>query len=111
MAGAIATSSVGQFGPTRVTTRPAVAVPLTGTVGARIDGLDLSRPLNEETLAFLRQSLRDYRVLVVPGQEITHDEQIAFGAAWGELLPSHQFIPGLADYPQIQDNDTARNSG
>jgi taurine dioxygenase len=88
-----------------------VAVPLTGAIGARIDGVDVSRPVDEETSAFLREALHSYRVLVLPGQEITHEQQIAFGATWGEILPSHQFIPGMADYPQIQHNDSGRQTG
>jgi taurine dioxygenase len=94
-----------------VRTRQLVVTPLTGTIGARIDGVDAARPLSAESLAFLRQALSDYRVLFLPEQDLTYEQQVAFGAAWGELHPAHQFIPGMADHPHIQDNDSARQRG
>jgi alpha-ketoglutarate-dependent sulfate ester dioxygenase len=94
-----------------VRTRDLVVTPLTGTIGARVDGVNAGRPLPEESLAFLREALYDYRVLFLPGQDLTFDQQIAFGSTWGELLPAHQFVPGMADYPNIQDNDSARSRG
>jgi alpha-ketoglutarate-dependent taurine dioxygenase len=94
-----------------VRTRELVVTPLTGTIGARIDGMDAARPLPAASLAFLRQALYDFRVLFLPGQDLTYEQQVAFGAAWGELHPAHQFVPGMADYPHIQDNDSAMQRG
>jgi alpha-ketoglutarate-dependent taurine dioxygenase len=86
------------------------ATPLTGTIGAVISGVDASEPVDEETAAFLRHSLEEYRVLFLPGQDLTEDQQIAFGATWGEVLPAHAFIPGLPEHPEVQDNDSGRRS-
>jgi alpha-ketoglutarate-dependent taurine dioxygenase len=86
------------------------ATPLTGTIGAVISGVDASEPVDEETAAFLRRSLEEYRVLFLPGQDLTEDQQIAFGATWGEVLPAHAFIPGLPEHPEVQDNDSGYRS-
>jgi len=71
-------------------TRLAVT-PLSGTIGARIDGLDLARPIDDETMRELRQVFLEHLVLVIPGQaHITPDQHIAFAARWGDLhvMPS-----------------------
>jgi len=77
-------------------------VPIGGAMGARIDGLDLAKPLSGSDLAQLKQAFLDFHVLHIPGQgHLTPDQQIAFGRLWGELhytpTPDH-CLPG---YPEI----------
>ncbi|MEZ5735307.1 MAG: hypothetical protein R3E09_05785 [Novosphingobium sp.] len=39
------------------------ATPISGALGARVDGLDLAVPVDDETLAVVRQALLDHLVL------------------------------------------------
>jgi taurine dioxygenase len=58
-------------------------------VGAVIEGIDLARPLDEETAARLRRTLWERGVVFFPGQRITGTEFIAFGRHFGELTGSN----------------------
>ena len=48
---------------------------LTGSIGADVHGVDLSRPLDTATVAFVRQALLDHLVLFFREQEILSVEQ------------------------------------
>ena len=45
---------------------------------ARVEGLDLSKPLDASTLAQLREAWTEFLVLVFPDQELTVSQQMAF---------------------------------
>ena len=66
---------------TRILSTP-VSVPL----GARIEGLDLSREVGAEVIGELRELLLDHHLLVIPGQQLSAPELAAFGRRWGDLL-------------------------
>ncbi|PPR10303.1 MAG: (S)-phenoxypropionate/alpha-ketoglutarate-dioxygenase [Alphaproteobacteria bacterium MarineAlpha11_Bin1] len=57
--------------------------PLTPTLGARITGVDLSGVLNDTTMNEIRQAWLDYFVVVIPGQDLSSDDQIAFTEWFG----------------------------
>lgn len=60
--------------------------PISGALGARIDGLDLREELDEAAMALLRQAYLQYLVLLFPGQDrLTPEQQVAFAARWGEV--------------------------
>jgi taurine dioxygenase len=59
---------------------------LSGRVlGAAIEGLDLSRPLEESEVEALIQALGRYGVIRFPRQRLTAQQQKAFAARFGEL--------------------------
>lgn len=65
--------------------------PLSGALGARIDGIDLNEPLDDAAMAFVKDAFLEYCVLVFSGQQkLTPDRQVAFAARWGEvhLMPT-----------------------
>jgi taurine dioxygenase len=73
----------------------------TATIGANIHGVDLSKPLPDDTIAEIRQALLDHQVLFFRNQNrLDPGHQIAFGEKFGKLH-IHPTIPGLAGYPQI----------
>lgn len=76
--------------------------PLAGSLGATIDGLDLSANLSDETVAGLRQAFIDHHVLVFRDQELTPDAQMEFGRRFGEL-DTHPFVLGNATHPEVID--------
>lgn len=59
--------------------------PLAAALGARIDGVDLSRDIDSGTLDAIRAAWRDHLVIVVPGQSLEPERQIAFGSHFGGL--------------------------
>jgi len=73
--------------------------PLQPSLGAEIAEIDLSRPLDQTTRDALHAALLHYRVLFFRDQELSREQHIAFGAAFGELEVHPVF--SLPDYPQI----------
>lgn len=59
--------------------------PLAGSLGAQVDGLDLSKPVDDATMEQLKQWFLDYSVLVYPSQDITPTQHADFAARWGDL--------------------------
>ena len=77
-----------------------VVEPLTPTIGAEVQGVDLGRPLAAETVAALRRALLDHLVLFFHDQELTDDDHLRFGRAFGEIdLPAYR-TEGM-DRPEI----------
>jgi taurine dioxygenase len=75
--------------------------PATSIIGAEISGVDLSRPLDTETLAEVRQAIRDWRVVFFRDQSLDNDQLKAFGRQFGPLTPAHPIAEGLEAHPEI----------
>ena len=74
--------------------------PINGFIGAEIEGIDLSHPLSPEQFKVVHDAFVNYEVIVMRDQDITVDQQMAFGALFGELS-IHPFSPNLADKPEV----------
>jgi taurine dioxygenase len=74
--------------------------PVAGTLGAEISGVDLSKPLDDATVAAVNQALLDNLVIFFREQQITPEQQIAFARRFGELH-IHPYIPHLEGYPEV----------
>ncbi len=75
--------------------------PLSDTIGARITGLDLRQPLDEDTARAIREVWLDHCVILIPDQDLTADQQVAFAAAFGELEPPRAAKSQSADEPNV----------
>lgn len=75
-------------------------LPMTPTIGAEVEGVDLSRPLKAATVSALRQALLDWKVLFFRDQDITTDQHLAFARNFGEL-EVHPFAPQKPGYPEV----------
>ena len=75
-------------------------VPVSGACGAVISGIDLSKPIGNETFSAIHQALLDHQVVFFRDQDITPDQQIAFSRRFGELRLSEQY-ESLDGYPEI----------
>ena len=73
--------------------------PLQPSIGALVSGIDLARPLDRPTYDALRATLLKYRVIFFRDQNLTREQHIALGAAFGDLEEHPVF--SLPDYPQI----------
>ena len=74
--------------------------PMTPTIGAEVEGIDLTRPLDAGVAAALRQALLDWKVLFFRDQDITTDQHLAFARHFGDL-EVHPFAPQKAGYPEV----------
>jgi alpha-ketoglutarate-dependent taurine dioxygenase len=76
--------------------------PLAGHIGAEIHGVDLSRPLEPETVAEIRSTLVAWKVVFFRDQHLSQDQHIAFGRQFGDITPAHPTLPpAFPDYPEI----------
>jgi alpha-ketoglutarate-dependent taurine dioxygenase len=83
--------------------------PLTGTLGAVVEGLDLRQPLDPPVIADIRQALVDHKVLVFRGQDLSPDQLVVFGRSFGELTPAHPIMPSLEGHPEVLEVDATRS--
>jgi taurine dioxygenase len=75
-------------------------VRLGGNIGAEIRGIDLRKPMPQEQFLALRDAFVRHEVLVFRNQDISLDEQMAFGRLFGELS-IHPFSPNLDDKREV----------
>lgn len=75
-------------------------VRLGGNIGAEIRGLDLRQPLSVQQFEALNAAFVKHEVLVFRGQDISLEEQMAFGRHFGELS-IHPFSPNLDDKREV----------
>ena len=74
--------------------------PYAGACGAEVGGVQLSAPLDDETLAEVKQAFLDHQALFFRGQEIEPEGLKTFGAHFGGFL-SHSFVDGVEGHPEI----------
>jgi len=76
-------------------------VPMSGSFGAFVDGLDLSQDPGSETMRELVDGLYRYRILLFRDQHPNPAEYARFGRKWGD--PIDFFVPGARDrtYPEL----------
>lgn len=73
-----------------------------GALGAEIGGVDLSRPLADETIAAIRKALVEHQVIFFRDQTLTPQQQLAFGRRFGPLN-IHPYVKGMADHPEVME--------
>lgn len=76
--------------------------PMTGALGARVEGVDLRQPLSPERREVVQAAFDEYLLLTFPGQEaLSPEEHMAFS----EIFGAHQdlpHIPLVEGYPKLQ---------
>ena len=76
--------------------------PTSGHLGAEIHGVDLSQPLDDATIAAIREELIRWKVVFFRDQKIGPAEQIAFGRRFGDVTPAHPTLPAaIPEHPEI----------
>ena len=58
---------------------------LAPSVAARVDGVDITRPLEDGAFAEIRAAFEEHSVLVFPGQPLSDEAQVAFSRRFGPL--------------------------
>ena len=64
---------------------PIEITPLTPHIGARLTGIDASRPITRTEVAAVEDGMDRHAVLVLPGQDVTDEQQLAFTHNFGPL--------------------------
>lgn len=59
--------------------------PITASIGAEVEGLDLTQPLSEHDVSQIREALLRHLVLFFHDQDISQDQHIAFARYFGEI--------------------------
>jgi len=80
--------------------------PLTTRIGAVLAGVDLAGPLEDGTVAAIRQALLAHRVVFFRGQHLDAAGQIAFATRLGPLTHAHPTLPASAEEPALFDLDS-----
>jgi len=73
---------------------------LGGNIGAEIRGLDLRQAIPDDIFQDLHAAFCHHQVLVFRGQDITLEQQMAFGRRFGELS-IHPFSPNLDEHREV----------
>jgi alpha-ketoglutarate-dependent taurine dioxygenase len=55
-----------------------VVKPLSDACGAEIIGVDLTKPLDDPTLAAIKEAWHEYLMIVFRDQDISNDDQVRF---------------------------------
>ncbi|MEQ8806855.1 MAG: TauD/TfdA family dioxygenase [Rhodospirillales bacterium] len=89
-------------------------VPLCGALGAEVHGVDLSADVSDDVLAEIRKALNEYLVIFFRDQDLTPDQQKAFGLRFGTLNihPVYEPLPGHPEILQVvKEADALNNIG
>lgn len=75
--------------------------PLTGHIGAEIDGVDLRQKLDPVAVDEIKAALLQWKVVFFRDQPLTHEEHIAFASAFGQPTVGHPVFGFVEGYPQV----------
>ena len=75
---------------------------VSGALGAVVSGVDLGADLSAETIGEIRHAFVEHHVLFFRDQNLTPEQQIAFGKRFGEL-DTHPFVMANPDHPDLID--------
>jgi taurine dioxygenase len=86
---------------------------LTSRIGARIHGVDLSRPLDADTVAAIRVGLDDHGVLFFVGQpKLSGEQQLSFAGYFGEVeIPPFQTRESSTPDVMVLDQTEPKGQG
>jgi taurine dioxygenase len=73
--------------------------PLSGRLGAELDGVDLAK-LDDDGFARIHSAFLDHGVIVFRNQQLSHENLIALGRRFGDL-DVHPIAVGMDEHPEI----------
>lgn len=80
----------------------------TSRIGAVVDGLDLSKPLDTGTVALVRSALNEHKALVFTGVDLDDAGQERFAAQLGDITGAHPTVPSVEGAPNVLPVDSER---
>jgi len=70
--------------------------PISGVMGAEIEGVNLARDLSKSLMENLAEALWKYQVIILRGQRITPDQHVEMASHFGEV-EEHTFFQNLGE--------------
>lgn len=89
--------------------------PVSGALGALIEGVDLGRDLDNQTADVIHRAVLDHCVIFFRNQKMTPEQHIALGRRFG-TLNVHDYVKAMDNHPEIivvakYENDTKNFGG
>jgi taurine dioxygenase len=81
---------------------------VTANIGARVSGVDINKPLDEEQTAALREALNIHKALVFDDVHLDDEGQAAFARHFGDLTTAHPTVPAVDGAPNVLPVDSER---
>jgi alpha-ketoglutarate-dependent 2,4-dichlorophenoxyacetate dioxygenase len=92
--------------------------PLHPCLGARVEGVDLARPVDDGTFAAIFEAFQEHQVLVFHDQVLTDEQQMAFSRRFGALETTivgtgreNRLHPNLVDLSNLDPDGNDRLMG
>ncbi|MFF1295532.1 MULTISPECIES: TauD/TfdA dioxygenase family protein [unclassified Streptomyces] len=83
---------------------------VTAHIGARVLGVDVAKPLDEETVTALREALNTHKALVFDEVNLDDEGQQAFARHFGDLTTAHPTVPAVDGVPNVLPVDSEQGS-
>ncbi|MGW1778798.1 TauD/TfdA dioxygenase family protein [Streptomyces sp. NPDC002143] len=81
---------------------------VTADIGARVSGVDISKPLDEEQVAAIREALNVHKALVFDEVNLDDASQQAFVRHFGDLTTAHPTVGSVDSAPNVLPVDSER---
>ncbi|MFB8754877.1 TauD/TfdA dioxygenase family protein [Streptomyces nigra] len=81
---------------------------ITAHIGARVSGVDVSRPLAEETVTALREALNVHKALVIDDVNLDDASHQDFVRHFGDVTTAHPTVSSIAGAPNVLPVDSER---
>jgi taurine dioxygenase len=81
---------------------------VTANIGARVSGVDINKPLDEDQTAALREALNVHKALVFDDVHLDDEGQEAFARHFGDLTTAHPTVPAVDGAPNVLPVDSER---
>ncbi|NEB01788.1 TauD/TfdA family dioxygenase [Streptomyces sp. SID13726] len=79
---------------------------VTARIGAQVSGVDLARPLDQETATALRDALNVHKALVFSEVNLDDEGQQAFARHFGDLTTAHPTVSAVDGAPNVLPVDS-----
>ncbi|MFF0887507.1 TauD/TfdA dioxygenase family protein [Streptomyces sp. NPDC003456] len=79
---------------------------ITARIGARVEGVDLTRPLDEATTTALREALNAHKALVLDAEGLDDAGQQAFVRHFGDITTAHPTVAAVDGAPNVLPVDS-----
>ncbi|MER6082363.1 TauD/TfdA family dioxygenase [Streptomyces sp. NPDC001833] len=81
---------------------------VTANIGAQVLGVDITKPLDEEQIAAVREALNVHKALVFDDVRLDDEGQEAFARQFGDLTTAHPTVPAVDGAPNVLPVDSER---
>ncbi|MEU9291698.1 TauD/TfdA family dioxygenase [Streptomyces sp. NPDC048275] len=81
---------------------------VTARIGAQVSGVDIAKPLDDETVTALRTALNEHKALVFDAVDLDDEGQQDFARQLGDLTTAHPTVPAVDGAPNVLPVDSER---